>query len=250
MKKTSFAFILAIFFIASCKEKKIELTSAPLSDYWKPAVGKYITYRLDSTVPTNFGLSLTVRSYRVKDIVDAEIVDGLGRKAYRIYRTITDTNGVAPYKPSSTFYTVPVGTEWIEHVDNNLRYMKLRWPIRDGFQWKGHSFIDAGSSNAGLQYLADWNFTYENIGQPFTVLGKTFDNTISVLQIDDTDPPGPIFPDRIQIKKYGKEVYAKGIGLIYKEFLYYTHQPPNGSHATDYFEDASYGVKLRVIDYN
>lgn len=249
MKKISIAFIAAMFALASCKEKNILLTSPELSDYLKPVTGKYITYRLDSTVSTNFGTALVVRSYRVKDIVDAEIVDGLGRKAYRIYRTITDTNGIAAYKANATFYTVPVGTDWIEHVDNNLRFMKLRWPVRDGFTWKGHSFIDASSINSPVRYLADWNYAYQNIAQPYTVFTKKFDNTITVLQRDETIPEGPFVNTAYKQRNYGLEVYAKGVGLIYKEFLHYIYQPPTPSR-NGYYEDESYGVKLRVIDYN
>ena len=249
MKKASIVSVIALFFFAACNEKKILLTSPELMEYWKPAVGKYVTYRLDSTVPASFGTSLIVRSYKVRDLVDAEIVDGLGRKAYRILRTITDTNGVAPYRNNATFMTVPVGTDWIEHVDNNLRYMKLRWPVRDGFEWKGHSFIDAGSINSPFLYLADWNYTYQNVAQPYTVLGKKFDNTITVLQRDENFPEGPFNPMAYKQRNYGLEIYGKGVGLIYKEFLHYIYQPPTSGRG-GYYEDASYGVKLRVLDFN
>ncbi len=249
MRNISIAIFLALLFFTACKDQKIELTSLPLADYWKPAVGKYITYRMDSTVSVNFGFALAIRSYRVKDVVDAEIIDGLGRKAYRILRTITDTNGVAPYKANATFYTVPVGADWLEHVDNNLRFMKLRFPIRDGFEWKGHSFIDAISINSPVRYLADWNFTYQNVALPYTVFGKKFDTTVTVLQRDETIPDGPFLPSAYKQRNFGVEVYAKGVGLIYKEFLHYIYQPPTPSRA-GYYEDESYGVKLRVIDYN
>ena len=249
MKKQILAGIIVLIALAACKEKKIELTSPSLNEYWKPAIGKYITYRLDSTVTTNFGLALTVKSYRVRDVVDAEITDGIGRKAYRIFRTITDTNGVAPYKANATFYTVPVGTDWIEHVENNLRFMKLRRPVRDGFEWKGHSFIDASSINSPVRYLADWNYTYKNTALPYTVLGKKFDNTVTILQRDETIPEGPFVPTAYKQRNFGIEVYAKGVGLIYKEFLHYIYQPPTPSR-NGYYEDESYGVKLQVIDYN
>ncbi|MEO7309900.1 MAG: hypothetical protein ABIX01_05860 [Chitinophagaceae bacterium] len=242
------AFIVLIL-AASCKEKNIELTSPALDEYWKPTVGKYIVYRIDSTVSTNFGVSLTVHSYRVKDLVDAEVVDGLGRKAYRILRSITDTNGVDAYKPNASFYAVPVGTEWIELVDNNLRFMKLRWPIRDGFEWKAHSFIDATSINSTVRYLADWNYAYQNIAQPYTVLTKKFDNTVTVMQKDETIPEGPFSPAAYKQRNYGVEVYAKGIGLIYKDFLHYIYQPPTPTRA-GYYEDESFGIRLRVIEYN
>jgi hypothetical protein len=47
-----------------------------------------------------------------------------------------------------------------------------------------------------------------------------------------------------QIRTLGVEVYAKGIGLIYKDFLYWNWQrnPPPAK-----FEEASYGIKLTLL---
>ena len=64
-----------------CSEKTVEMTSPALSEYFPLTVGKYITYRLDSTVLTQFGRDTTVRSYRARDLVDAEIQDATGRKS-------------------------------------------------------------------------------------------------------------------------------------------------------------------------
>src|SRR5689334_3182664 len=122
------AFMALVISLAGCSEKKIELESPPLSDYFPLQVGKYITYRCDSTVLTQFGADTAKRYYRVRDKVDAEITDALGRKAYRILRTITDSAGKAPYQNNNTFMAVPDGVDWVENIENNLRFMKLRFP--------------------------------------------------------------------------------------------------------------------------
>jgi len=41
------------------------------------------------------------------------------------------------------------------------------------------------------------------------------------------------------------ETYAKGVGLIYKEFLYEAWQP-----STQNYEANSYGVKLTILNHN
>lgn len=240
--------LLAIsFLLIKCNKKEV-LSSPALSDYYPMKLGKYIVYRADSTVTTQFGVALAVRSYLFKDSVADEITDNLGRKAYRIYRKITDTNGVAPYQSLATIMTVPVGTDWIEYIEDNLRYMKLRWPIREDMEWKGNSFIDVTSLNSSYQYLADWNYTYQNIARPYTVNGKTFDTTITVAQRDETIPEGPLDPAVYKQRNYSIEVYAKNVGLIYKEFLHYIYQPATSNAA--HFEDGSYGLKLRIISHN
>ena len=252
MRKQNFYIIslllLTLSFSLTKCNKKETLSSPALSDYYPLKLGKYIVYRVDSTVTTQFGVSLEVHSYLFKDSVADEITDNLGRKAYRIYRKITDTNGIAPYQSIATMMTVPVGTDWIEHIENNLRYMKLRWPIRDGMEWKGNSFIEVSSLNSPNQYLADWNYTYQNIGQPYMVNQTTFDTTITVIQRDETIPEGPFDPEVYKQRNYSIEVYAKDVGLIYKEFLHYIYQPATSNAA--HFEDGSYGLKLRIISHN
>ena len=47
-----------------------------------------------------------------------------------------------------------------------------------------------------------------------------------------------------------KEVYAKNIGLISKEFFHETWQPPNANSNNGYFEANSYGIKLSIIKSN
>jgi hypothetical protein len=242
---------ICILLLSACGKEKIELTSPALSDYYPLQVGKYIIYRLDSTVPAPFGTSLITRSYRAKDIIDAEITDGQGRKAYRIFRSITDTNGVAPYRQIATYRATPNGTGWVEYSDNNLTFMKLRFPIRQGMEWKGNSFfIDPLSSSADpkLQFYANWTYQYDSIGASYTLFGKTYDSTVKVMQRDETIPDGPFNGTSYQQRNYSVERYAKGIGLVYKDFLHYIFQPATTFPAK--FEDESFGIRLRIIDHN
>jgi hypothetical protein len=243
---------LCVLLLAACSKEKEQLTSPPLSDYFPLQVGKYIEYRLDSTVLTPFGTGFVTRSYRAKDVVDAEITDNRGRKGYRIYRYLTDTAGVSPYRNAATYMAIPNGTDWVEYIDNNLRFMKLRWPIRPATQWQGNSFIaDAlgSSSNPVVQYYADWTYEYDSIGAPYTLLGKTYDSTVLVRQRDETIPEGPLTPTTtFQQRDFSEERYAKGIGLIYKNFLHYEWQGP--AQTPGHYVDGSYGIRLRIISHN
>ena len=246
----SLATMLAL--LVACSGKKEEIVTPDLSEYFPLQPGKYITYRLDSTVTTQFGADTTVRSYRVRDLVDAQITDGLGRKSYRIFRHITDTAGKAAYAPNNTFMAVPVGADWVEYTENNLRFMKLRFPIMEGFEWPGNSFIDVTSIGSPVRYLADWRYTYQDVGKPFTVMGKTYPETITILQRDEVTPEGPFNKSFYKQWNYSIEVYAKGIGLIYKNFDHKVWQPPTPppDAKPGFWEDGSYRVVLRAIDNN
>ena len=238
----------ALLVLAACNKQNADISSPPLSDYFPLQVGKYIIYRIDSTALLPFGTGFIVRSYRVKDSVDAEIRDNTGRKAYRIYRFITDTAGVQPYRYQTTVMAVPNGTDWIEYVDNNMRFMKLRWPILPTINWNGNSFFAASNS-----FYDGWTYQYDSIGKPYSLFGKTYDSTVKVLQRDTTYPPGPITRYTVyQQYDYSVERYAKGIGLIYKEFFHYVYQgqDTSGQSAPPHYEDESYGLRLRIIDHN
>src|SRR6187397_1498439 len=93
------AFASSLFF--SCNEKE-DFTTEALADYMPLSVGKFITYRIDSMVFTNFGRSTEIHKYQVKHQVDALITDNLGRPTYRIFRFIRDTAGTQPWQPAGT----------------------------------------------------------------------------------------------------------------------------------------------------
>lgn len=246
--KISFAFVaLLLFSLVACKKETEMLNTASLNDYFPLEVGKTNIYRLDSTVPASFGAVLVVKSYQAKDTIESTFTDNEGRLSYRIFRFTRDTAGLQPWTFTATFTATPTD-KWIEYVDNNLRFLKLHAPVTDGYSWLAHSFIDTRSVNSTVPYLDNWEYEYQNANTPYTVLNTVYDSTVTVLQHDETNPEGPFDPGlELQIRTYGVEVFAKGTGLIYKEFLYWNWQrnPPPAK-----YEDASYGVKLSLISHN
>jgi hypothetical protein len=234
-KLFSFTAIASLIIFSACKKSTVELSIAPLSDYYPLTVGKYITYSLDSIVYyANFGTSATVNSYQIKQVVDAKITDNLGRPAYRIIRYIRN-NASSAWVPDNTFMAVPTETS-IEFVENNLRFLKLKSPLRQDYNWKGNAYINTSSLSSALKYLDDWDYTYDSLNVPAKIGALTIDSTIKVAQIDDLSAID---------RTFSEEKYAKGIGLIYRNFLYWNKGNANGTYS-----DASYGVILKMIDHN
>jgi len=89
-----FTLLTLVFF--SCKKSTEDYPTAQLSEYQPLATGKYITYRLDSTVFKSFGTVPEVHSYQEKHVVDSLLPDALGRPSYRVFRFIRDTSGTGP----------------------------------------------------------------------------------------------------------------------------------------------------------
>lgn len=241
-----FYFFSACFLLVSCAKESALVILPGLSDYYPLQTGHVFIYRLDSLVIPYYGSDLEVKSYHAKDSIADTIRDNTNRIAYRMYRFVTDTLESQPWQAVATFYATPE-EQTIEFMDdNNLRFIKLKQPLRNDFSWQGNSFIDTKTGGSLYQYLDGWNYIYQNVGGPFTVEKGTLDNTITILQQDETSPPGPFEPGSYQQRNYSMEVYAKDIGLVYKEFLHRTWQvtPPPAK-----FDNDSYGIKLSLIEY-
>lgn len=248
MRKVIFLLLFAFScFLSACNKSPETFITPSLNDYFPLKVGKYITYNLDSTVVyTNFGTTITVNSYQVKYVVDSLISDNLGRPAYRIVRYIRNSP-VASWQSDNTFMAVLTGNS-IEFTENNFRYIKLVLPIREGYTWKGNSYIDTYSLNSTVKYLDDWDYTYDSLNYAAKVGTLTIDSTVKVAQRDETIG-NPANPNSYSERNISEEKYAKGIGLVYRRFLHLEYQPPVPGHPGAY-ADASYGVTLTMIDHN
>ena len=243
-----FLFTAAIIIsFSSCKKSNDDLQTAALSEYFPLTVGKYITYNLDSLVYTNFGTSTEIHSYQVKYETDAQITDNQGRPAYRIIRYIRNSPA-NPWLSDNTFMAIN-DTNTLEFVENNLKFIKLHLPIRDNYSWKGNSYIDTYSSNSLVKYLDDWDYIYDSTGVQQQVGSFTLDNCLVVNQRDEVigNPQDPAAYSEINI---GREKYASGIGMVYRNFFHSEYQPPTPPSQGGYIVSGSYGITLTMIDHN
>jgi len=230
--------------LASCKKETETFNTPAISDYAPLVQGKYITYRLDSTVfYKNFGTTTDVFTYEVKHLVDDSITDNLGRKAFRIIRYIRK-NSTDAWVPDNTFMAVNTGTSY-EFVENNLRFLKLKQPITNSFTWKGNTYIDTYSQFSTLKYLEDWDYVYDSVNTAMTLGSFNLPNTIKVDQRDEIigNPSDPASYSEIN---YSSENYAQGIGLVYRRFLHVEYQPPTSGPGYK----LGYGVTMTMTDHN
>jgi hypothetical protein len=238
------SFVFFMVFLCGCTKKIELLETASVNDYYPLQVGKTFTYRLDSTVVAPFGTALLIKSYQAKDSIESTFTDNQGRQSFRIFRYTRDTLATQPWRFAATYFATPTN-QALEYVDNNLRSIKLRAPIKEGYSWQAHTYINTNTD--ALRFLEGWNYEYQNVGQNFRVFNKTYDSTITVFQKDETSPAGvPFNPANFYQLDKASEVYAKGVGLVYKEFLHWTWQ----TTPKQAYEDGSFGVRLRLISHN
>jgi hypothetical protein len=244
MRKLFFLSVAAFLLLASCSKKTEVLDLGDIKDFNLQVPGKYVIYKLDSLLYINFGQKDTVVSYFAKDSVAAQITDNLGRPAYRIFRFIRKTATEA-WQASNTFMTVPTDNG-VEFVENNQRYIKLRQPLREAYSWKGNTYIDTYSLNSEVKYLDDWDYVYENMDATITLNGVAVNNTVTVNQRDEVI--GNIADlNSYSEKNLGIEKYAKGIGLVYRNFLHREYQPPTPGRPG---YKTGYGVTMTMLSHN
>ena len=229
-----------------CKKQNDNFSSASLSDYFPLKTGKYITYTLDSTIFINFGTKDTVIRYQVQDRVDSQVNDNIGRPAFRIIRFIRK-DATQPWTANNTFMAVNTGSS-LEFSENNHRFIKLKLPVRNGYTWKGNSYIDTYSLNSDVKYLDDWDYVYDSVNVPITLGGIHLDSALKVKQRDEFLGQDPhIASTQYAEKNFGSEKYAKGIGMVYKEFLHWEYQGAQPGRPAYYL---GYGVRLTMTDHN
>lgn len=247
---------LAIF---SCNEKE-EFDSALLPDYLPMATGKYITYRMDSLVFTNFGRNIEVHKYQVKHQVDALITDNLGRPAYRVFRFVRDSAGSQSWQPNGT-YLVTLLDDQAEVLDDNLRIIKLHLPFKDGYSWKGNRYLPydtiPGSPQGAYDPLYDfdnddeiseWEFYYDGGAANFSYNNINYTNVFTVEQVDEAFNIPITNPNFYASRSRSVERYSKGIGLVFKQLELWEHQPNTGGSGGPF--KTGFGITMWMIDHN
>lgn len=242
--------ILAVFLLSSCEKEKEEIQGEPITDYLPLQTGKYITYRIDSTIVTNFGANTEIRSYQEKHQVDAQLTDNLGRPSYRVFRFTRDTNGTMSWKPSGSYF-ITATDRTIELVEDNLRFLKLSFPVKEGNGWKGNRYLPYDPYGIFYEFsnddaMVEWDYQYADVGSSKTINGKTYGNTITIEQIKDSSNMPIVISGSYGFVNYAVDTYAKGLGLIQQEIRMFEYQPPTSPRPGL----KGFGVKRTIIDHN
>ncbi|MFC0772444.1 hypothetical protein [Terrimonas alba] len=240
-------FVLVCLF--SCSEKE-ELPLEPLSDYLPLAPGKYITYRIDSLVFTDFQRNIEIHSYQVRHQVDTLIADNLGRPTYRVYRFLRNADGTGEWTNNGSYFVTPL-QDRIEVIEDNLRFIKLHAPLREGYNWKGNSYLHLDPyesfSFTLFGYMKNWDYNYDSFESSFTYDGQEYTDVWTV----EEENSGENFPVTAPARPGGRiravEKYAKNIGLVYREYMIAEYEP-NTSGPDPYYR--GFGITMWMIDHN
>lgn len=242
---------ITVALLSSCSDQK-NLSSEKLTDYLPLQNGKYITYRVDSTVFTQFGRQTEVHSYQMKCQIDSTFIDNLGRSSFRIIRLLRDTLGISPWKIAGSFYVSPSSSQ-IEWIEDNLRQVKLQLPVTSQNKWKGNRYLSSNPLNPPYDFsnddnIQDWDFSYSLPASNFQFRDQLYKEVISIMQIDKSFNVPITLPASFAFKNYAIDKFAKGIGLVYKEWECWEYQPNTSGAGGPY--RVGFGIKQWMIDHN
>lgn len=196
MKQTLFfALVLSSLVISGCKKEDVVATDLGYG-YYPTTLGSWVEYQVDSIwKDEEFGEYDSV-SYRLRQRIESAFIDAEGRQAWRVQRSVQDTSGT--WRVRDVWSTTANGII-AELTEENERRLKLSFPVRLGRAWDSNVFNVNPELEVG----------YEEVDVAWSVNGLSFDSTALV---QNTVPANPV--DRRDLV----ERYAKGIGMVYKQW--------------------------------
>ncbi|HEX2533924.1 MAG TPA: hypothetical protein VHK69_09325 [Chitinophagaceae bacterium] len=250
---------LLALLLSGCSTKTEELDASQfdkerLLEYIPTQTGKYIIYRLDSTVYTNFNRDKEVHSYQEKHEFTEAFTDNLGRPSIRVYRFLRNLQGTSPWESSGTYY-ITVADQGLEVVENNLRSVKLVLPLREGVTWMGNRHMPAEPYSSLFKFdndnnMAQWQFTYEKTGESLELNGNTYTDVVTVREVNDTATNDPADPATIvAYESVFVNKYAKNIGLVFQDWSIWEYQADtDGTNNGGTFN--GFGIKRTILEHN
>lgn len=239
------AFLIAALIIAgfsSCTKTKDKFLGDRSKNYFPLTIGKSVTYDVDSTLWDDVYDVRSLHHYQIRWTIADTFRDESFRLSYRI-QTYIRKQDTLDWATHNVIYVTPTDNS-IEYVEDNLRFIKMIFPVQNGTTWLGNSYISYLDKD--YTYFQGWNYYYDNYGMPFSNGYIQLDNTVTVHGVDDTVGNPESDPTAYASKTYAKEVYGQGVGMVYREMIHWVYDP---SLSGTPFRNG-YSVVMKAVDYN
>ncbi len=222
--------------------------------YFPLQIGKYIVYQVDSVVYDFAQGGGTSRdSFRtfVREIVGDTLRDQTGLLLYRIerYERRHDTSAWALKSIGTAGRTA---TQAIR-TEDNLRFLKLVFPLDRRSEWDGNLWIDENReieiAGERMRPFVNWEYEVDSIDVPAVAGAFAFDSTLLVTEIDDKN---------IIERRLSRVRYAKNVGMVWREqwildSQYCNQSPPPADCETRPWElkaEKGYILRETIIEFN
>ncbi|MBK9735720.1 MAG: hypothetical protein IPO92_12440 [Saprospiraceae bacterium] len=206
--------ILSIFFLffAACSTETTVLDESTFGyDFFPVNKGKSWIYSSDSIIYDNSGTKIdTFRSF-IREEIGESFKDDEGNTVYKVLRS---------FKRKSTDNWSRLNT-WTTSIDKtrairteeNLKFVKLVFPVKKGLRWNGNIFLDVDQKidvvGETIEPYKNWKHRMEEIDEIYNFNGQNIP-AIHINLVDQTS---------IIDRRKATEYYGKGIGLLKRELI-------------------------------
>ncbi|MBE9469380.1 MAG: hypothetical protein IMY72_13830 [Bacteroidetes bacterium] len=204
IRKTTYNLIIIIisaFLLSSCEENNVKVDNSLANDYkyFPLNVGSWIIYDVEDINIDEPSEVFDTSYYQIKEFVDFSFTDETQSEAYRINRYIRqDASSSWEIKD---VWTAQLINNAAQRVEENIRYVKLSFPLIINKTWNGNLYNM-------LNTLNEFKYEITQLDINDVINNISFDSVLMVTQVVDTS---------LIHKNYSFEKYAKNIGLVYKK---------------------------------
>jgi hypothetical protein len=227
-KYSSWARLIGISLVSgmcfiSCKKNTVEIDFE--TEYFGLSKGNFAEYDVTHIFHDSLLQKHDTTHYQLKTLIGDDYIDNIGRTARKFHRFIRKNSNL-PWQEIDIWTAIIIDNR-AELVEENQRLIKLVFKPTFDKTWDINSFNNLGQKTA----------LYSSIGEPKTINGMLFDETVTV----EEDNYTTLIEKRL---KY--EVYAKNIGLVSKywkdlKFNFGSTIPLKGEE--EYYEIVAYGIQ-------
>ena len=184
---------LLIIIINSCKPIVYEETNF-FYHYYPLQIGQEKEFFVTNIVHNSFGKDTS--THYLKEVITEYNINLEGDTVYKVER----------YWKLDSSLNYDIKDVWTSKknlsaaylTEENVTYTKLIFPLSLNIYWNGNAFNNLGYKE----------YFVESLNVPFQINNQIFDSTVTVIQN---------YKSNLLEFENAKEIYANGIGLIYKE---------------------------------
>lgn len=250
-------FVCIVLTISACGDR---VTFQPADDtaeqyaYFPLETGKYIIYSVDSIVydfAAGGGIVRDSSRTYVREVIGDTLRDQTGDLLYTIER-FERSSDTDPWILTS-IGTASRSAGQAIRTENNLRFLKLVFPMDRRSEWDGNIWIDQNReieiAGERIRPFTNWHYEVDSIDIPAHIDAFAFDSTLLVTEADDIN---------IIERRYSRVRYAKNIGMVWREQWILDSQycnqipPPADCETKPWEEKAEKGYILRqsILEFN
>jgi len=182
-----------VILISCGKEETSTTNMEEMTEYYPFEEGTFVVYSVDSiSLEAGLNLNDTVH-FQIKEIQDSMYVNGNGDLVMRLKR-FKRYSEEEPWLISD-IWTAQKGMFNVQRVEENVRKICIGFPISDDNSWDVNA----------LNTMDSWTAGYESIGEPISIGGFDFDNSVKVK-----------FEDNFNLieRESAVKIFVKDIGLV------------------------------------